>query len=241
MLSRRFAFLRLRMIIRTLTVPQCIRVAEQPTKKILIEEMLPNQAELEALLRDSYANYVIQTAVMIPLSTVLYLANDRQTRWIMLPLRPSNNWLTVSGQYFRQSVWHLMDAGSNPRSRFLVVAAHRLVCPFRVGALLVLTHRHLPVRIPIASHLSARTLYNSNSNHTLPPFVLTWRAPTSPNIFFTCWYRDYSCPRYTYFVSLAFFFFPFFQPFSFQVPMGMRGWIRYDKIRYGTYTIWIGW
>lgn len=92
------------MIIRTLTVPQCIRVAEQPTKKILIEEMLPNQAELEALLRDSYANYVIQTAVMIPLSTVLYLANDRQTRWIMLPLRPSNNWLTVSGQYFRQSV-----------------------------------------------------------------------------------------------------------------------------------------
>jgi len=92
------------MIIRTLTVPQCIRVAEQSTKKILIEEMLPNQAELEALLRDSYANYVIQTAVMTPLSAVLYLANDRQTRWIMLPLRLSNNWLTVSGQSFRQSV-----------------------------------------------------------------------------------------------------------------------------------------
>jgi len=87
-----------------LTIPQCIRVAELSTKKILIEEMLPNQAELEALLRDSYANYVIQTAVMIPLSVVLYLANDRQTRWIMLPLRPSNNWLTVSGQSFRQSV-----------------------------------------------------------------------------------------------------------------------------------------
>ncbi|PUU72262.1 armadillo-type protein [Tuber borchii] len=44
-------------------IEKCIRVAEQSTKKILIEEMLPNQAELEALLRDSYANYVIQTAM----------------------------------------------------------------------------------------------------------------------------------------------------------------------------------
>lgn len=41
---------------------KCIRVAEPATKNRFIEEML-NPAELEKLIRDSYANYVIQTAV----------------------------------------------------------------------------------------------------------------------------------------------------------------------------------
>ncbi|KAI5841910.1 armadillo-type protein [Morchella snyderi] len=41
---------------------KCIRVAQQSTKAILLEEMM-NHAEMEKLLRDSYANYVIQTAI----------------------------------------------------------------------------------------------------------------------------------------------------------------------------------
>lgn len=41
---------------------QCLRVAEPSMRKLLIEEILqPN--ELGKLLRDSYANYVVQTAV----------------------------------------------------------------------------------------------------------------------------------------------------------------------------------
>ncbi|RPA84704.1 ARM repeat-containing protein [Ascobolus immersus RN42] len=43
-------------------IEKCIRVSEPPTKKRLIEEML-DTSELERLLRDSFANYVIQTAL----------------------------------------------------------------------------------------------------------------------------------------------------------------------------------
>ncbi|KAF2145947.1 uncharacterized protein K452DRAFT_103838 [Aplosporella prunicola CBS 121167] len=43
-------------------VEKCIRVSDEETKRMLIEELLqPN--EIEKLIRDSYANYVIQTAL----------------------------------------------------------------------------------------------------------------------------------------------------------------------------------
>ncbi|KAH0838661.1 ARM repeat-containing protein [Lanmaoa asiatica] len=41
---------------------QCIRVAEHSTRKMLIEELL-NRSRLEKLLRDSYGNYCVQTAL----------------------------------------------------------------------------------------------------------------------------------------------------------------------------------
>lgn len=44
-------------------IEKCLRCAQEPSKDMLIEEMLANQAELERLLRDSFANYVIQTAL----------------------------------------------------------------------------------------------------------------------------------------------------------------------------------
>ncbi|KAF9175970.1 hypothetical protein BGX20_006066 [Mortierella sp. AD010] len=43
-------------------IEKCIRVAEPDTRKFLIEEMV-NKARLDKLLRDSYANYVVQTAL----------------------------------------------------------------------------------------------------------------------------------------------------------------------------------
>ncbi|KAI9863830.1 MAG: hypothetical protein M1813_003482 [Trichoglossum hirsutum] len=43
-------------------IEKAIRVAEAPTKRQMIEEML-NPHELEKMLRDSYANYVVQTAM----------------------------------------------------------------------------------------------------------------------------------------------------------------------------------
>ncbi|KAF9362309.1 hypothetical protein BGX34_006425 [Mortierella sp. NVP85] len=43
-------------------IEKCIRVAEAETRKFLIEEMI-NKARLDKLLRDSYANYVVQTAL----------------------------------------------------------------------------------------------------------------------------------------------------------------------------------
>ena len=43
-------------------IEKCLRVADADTRRILIEEMLP-PTELEKLLRDSFANYVIQTAL----------------------------------------------------------------------------------------------------------------------------------------------------------------------------------
>ncbi|KAI9798458.1 MAG: hypothetical protein M1825_005338 [Sarcosagium campestre] len=43
-------------------IEKCLRTAEHPMKSLMIEEMLP-PVELEKMLRDSYANYVIQTAI----------------------------------------------------------------------------------------------------------------------------------------------------------------------------------
>ncbi|CAG8771581.1 15905_t:CDS:2, partial [Acaulospora morrowiae] len=41
---------------------KCIRVSEPETRKLLIDEML-NMNRLDKLLRDSYANYVVQTSL----------------------------------------------------------------------------------------------------------------------------------------------------------------------------------
>ncbi|CAG8438234.1 8891_t:CDS:10 [Diversispora eburnea] len=43
-------------------IEKCIRVAEPKTRKYLIEEML-NKSKLDKLLRDSFANYVVQTSL----------------------------------------------------------------------------------------------------------------------------------------------------------------------------------
>ncbi|KAI9815703.1 MAG: hypothetical protein M1827_002099 [Pycnora praestabilis] len=43
-------------------IEKCLRTAESNTKTMMVEEML-NPAELEKMLRDSFANYVVQTAV----------------------------------------------------------------------------------------------------------------------------------------------------------------------------------
>ncbi|KAF8557392.1 ARM repeat-containing protein [Imleria badia] len=43
-------------------IEKCIRVAEHSTRKMLIEELL-NRSRLEKLLRDSYGNYCVQTAL----------------------------------------------------------------------------------------------------------------------------------------------------------------------------------
>ncbi|KAF2736884.1 ARM repeat-containing protein [Polyplosphaeria fusca] len=43
-------------------IEKCIRCADMPTKRVLIEELM-NLGELESLMRDSYGNYVIQTAL----------------------------------------------------------------------------------------------------------------------------------------------------------------------------------
>jgi hypothetical protein len=41
------------------STPQCVRVAEHNTRKLLIDELL-NRSRLEKLLRDSYGNYCVQ-------------------------------------------------------------------------------------------------------------------------------------------------------------------------------------
>ncbi|KZV95605.1 ARM repeat-containing protein, partial [Exidia glandulosa HHB12029] len=43
-------------------IEKCIRVAEPHTRKMLIDELLPRQ-RLEKLLRDSFGNYCVQTAL----------------------------------------------------------------------------------------------------------------------------------------------------------------------------------
>jgi hypothetical protein len=43
-------------------IEKCIRCADMSTKRIMIEELM-NSDELEKLMRDSYGNYVIQTAL----------------------------------------------------------------------------------------------------------------------------------------------------------------------------------
>ena len=44
-------------------IEKCLRCAQDLGRDMLIDEMLSTQSELERLLRDSYANYVIQTAI----------------------------------------------------------------------------------------------------------------------------------------------------------------------------------
>ncbi|KAF5693199.1 hypothetical protein FDENT_2184 [Fusarium denticulatum] len=43
-------------------IEKCLRCAQPPSKDLIVEELLRNQ-EMERLLRDSFANYVIQTAL----------------------------------------------------------------------------------------------------------------------------------------------------------------------------------
>lgn len=64
-------------------IEKCIRVADVSTKRVMIEELL-DPTELEKLLRDSYANYVIQTALD-------YAPNDMCLRLIesIRPILPS--------------------------------------------------------------------------------------------------------------------------------------------------------
>jgi len=43
---------------------QCIRVADDETRQVLVEELImPHSHDMERILRDSFANYVVQTAV----------------------------------------------------------------------------------------------------------------------------------------------------------------------------------
>lgn len=58
---------------------QCIRVAEDNTRHDLIQEMM-NHDQLERLLKDSYANYVVQTA--------LDYADDKQHQQLAECVRP---------------------------------------------------------------------------------------------------------------------------------------------------------
>ncbi|RCH78622.1 hypothetical protein CU098_004331, partial [Rhizopus stolonifer] len=60
-------------------IEKCIRVAEEDTRSHLIEEMI-NKPQLEKLLRDSYANYVVQTA--------LDFANETQHQKLSEHIRP---------------------------------------------------------------------------------------------------------------------------------------------------------
>lgn len=44
-------------------IEKCIRCAEMSAKAMMIEELLDNVEDLEQLMRDSYGNYVVQTAL----------------------------------------------------------------------------------------------------------------------------------------------------------------------------------
>ncbi|OAL01919.1 ARM repeat-containing protein [Phaeosphaeriaceae sp. SRC1lsM3a] len=64
-------------------IEKCIRCAEMPAKQLLIEELLDAE-ELEQLMRDSYGNYVVQTALeFAPPELCLHLIE------IMRPILPS--------------------------------------------------------------------------------------------------------------------------------------------------------
>lgn len=62
MLLRRYETLARMNNLWLLTCLQCIRVADADSKRLLIQELLV-PGELEKVLRDSFANYVIQTAL----------------------------------------------------------------------------------------------------------------------------------------------------------------------------------
>ncbi|KAK4986171.1 hypothetical protein LTR66_007948 [Elasticomyces elasticus] len=64
-------------------IEKCIRTASDDTKRLLIEEML-NSSELEKLLRDSFANYVVQTAMD-------YADNETKSRMVenIRPILPA--------------------------------------------------------------------------------------------------------------------------------------------------------
>jgi hypothetical protein len=64
-------------------IEKCIRCAEMSSKQLLIEELLDVE-ELEQLMRDSYGNYVVQTALeFAPPSLCVHLIE------IMRPILPS--------------------------------------------------------------------------------------------------------------------------------------------------------
>jgi hypothetical protein len=65
-------------------IEKCIRCAEMSAKQLLIEELLVDVEELEQLMRDSYGNYVVQTALeFAPPALCLHLIE------IMRPILPS--------------------------------------------------------------------------------------------------------------------------------------------------------
>lgn len=64
-------------------IEKCIRVAEHPTKKIMIDEMIAS-GRIEDMLRDCYANYVIQTSI-----DYADAATRQRLAEAILPLLPS--------------------------------------------------------------------------------------------------------------------------------------------------------
>jgi hypothetical protein len=65
-------------------IEKCIRVAEHNTRKLLIEELL-NRSRLEKLLRDSFGNYCVQTALDYAEPSQRMLVSHLCTIW-QLPL-----------------------------------------------------------------------------------------------------------------------------------------------------------
>ncbi|KAI8984057.1 armadillo-type protein [Mycotypha africana] len=61
-------------------IEKCIRVAEEDTRRQLIDEMVVDKPRLEKLLKDSFANYVVQTA--------LDFADDLQYQKLVDCIRP---------------------------------------------------------------------------------------------------------------------------------------------------------
>jgi hypothetical protein len=49
-------------------IEKCIRVADPVSQAMMVEELVVDGQEMERLLRDPYANYVMQTAVSRPIA-----------------------------------------------------------------------------------------------------------------------------------------------------------------------------
>ena len=76
-------------------LPQCIRVAEHNTRKMLISELL-NRTRLEKLLRDSYGNYCVQVRPPITVLSQRVGFAERECRrplWTMLNRINVHFWL----------------------------------------------------------------------------------------------------------------------------------------------------